>query len=161
MAIFLIGMPAAGKTSYGKCLSEQLNFAFYDLDAEIEKIHGTTIRHLFAEQGEAHFREIERDILHTFAQKKETIVATGGGTACFYDNINFMNTHGTTVWLNTPKETVVARLLADSERPLWQTILKNDIDLNEKKNLVSAFYDKLYAERAIFYAQAQEVSVCG
>lgn len=138
--IFLIGLPGSGKTTLGMELANHLNIQFYDLDQEIEKAEKQTIRSIFAEYGEAHFRQLEYDHLRKIIEAaEEFVLATGGGTPCFFDNMEVMNISGKTIFLNTSIQTIKQRLQQDSVRPLMQT---NTLE-------------ELYKKRIKWYEQAQ------
>ena len=97
--IFLIGYMGAGKTTVGKVLAERLGLSFIDLDFYVEGRFHKTIPQLFAERGEAGFRELERRMLREVAEFEDVLVSCGGGTPCFFDNMDFMNRAGQTVYL--------------------------------------------------------------
>lgn len=117
--IFLIGFMAAGKTTLGKALARDLDLQFIDLDHYIESRYRSTVSQLFAERGEEGFRTIERNMLHEVAEFEDVIIATGGGTPCFYDNMDYMNAQGTTVHLAASIDVIHTRLtIARVQRPL-------------------------------------------
>ena len=117
--IYIIGYMGCGKTTFGRALAAEKGLRFIDLDQAIEERHNATVREIFSRHGEQGFREIERDMLHETAGLQDCIVACGGGTPCFFDNIDFMNTHGTTIWLQTTHECLLSRLIRKREkRPL-------------------------------------------
>jgi shikimate kinase len=120
MRIFLIGFMASGKSTVGKKLAKKLNLPFVDLDDYIEEKYNTTIRLLIYDKGMDKFREIEKESLETLINKYENIViSTGGGTPCFFDNINLMNNSGVTIYLEVDIHTLVDRLMyAKQDRPL-------------------------------------------
>jgi len=120
MRIFLIGFMASGKSTVGKKLAKKLNLPFVDLDDYIEEKYNTTIRLLIYDKGMDRFREIEKESLETLINKHENIViSTGGGTPCFFDNINLMNNSGVTIYLEVDIHTLVDRLMyAKQDRPL-------------------------------------------
>ena len=97
--IFLIGFMGSGKTTLGKALAQKLGVDFIDLDLYIETRYHKTVREIFAESGEERFRQIEKSLLHEVADFENVIIAAGGGTPCFFDNIDYMNGHGTCVYL--------------------------------------------------------------
>ncbi|MDR0538223.1 MAG: shikimate kinase [Tannerellaceae bacterium] len=97
--IFLIGYMGVGKTTIGKEVAKQLNLSFIDIDHYIEARYHKSIRMLFEEKGEAKFREIENRVLHEVALFEDVVISTGGGTPCFFDNIEFMNRVGKTIYL--------------------------------------------------------------
>jgi shikimate kinase len=113
MLIFLIGMMGSGKTTLGKQLAQQLGYAFIDLDAFIEQQENTTITIIFETQGQDKFRQLERKALETLVQaNSKAVIATGGGAPCFFDNIDFMNRAGETVFLDVPIKQLAERLQA-------------------------------------------------
>lgn len=117
--ILLIGFMAAGKTTLGKALARDLGLQFIDLDHYIENRYHSTISQLFAERGEEGFRQIERNMLHEVTEFEDVIIATGGGTPCFYDNMEYMNSMGVTVFLQASVDVIFTRLtIARVQRPL-------------------------------------------
>lgn len=119
--IFLIGYMASGKTTLGRALAASTKMRFVDLDEYIEAEAGKTITQIFAEDGEAHFRHLESIALKQLTATGDDgiIVACGGGTPCFGDNMDLMNQSGTTVWLTAPAEVIIRRLVAErASRPL-------------------------------------------
>ena len=134
MIIFLVGFMGSGKTYQARKLSERLNVPWYDLDELIEKSEEKTIVAIFEKFGENGFREIEQRVLRKLvseieiSQANSAIVACGGGTPCFYDNMQFMNGRGITIWLNPSKETIFERLISEKEnRPLIKSIVDPDL----------------------------------
>src|SRR5271169_1108903 len=92
MKIYFIGFMGTGKTYSGKQLSQKLNIPFFDLDEEIVKHDGKSINEIFTENGEEYFRLLEKDVLHIITEYNESfIMACGGGTPCYYNNIDFIN----------------------------------------------------------------------
>jgi shikimate kinase len=119
--IFLIGFMGCGKTTIGLSLAARLKLPFVDLDALIESREGCTVSDLFAEVGELGFRHIEQSHLRSLLKYRKVVVSTGGGTPCFFDNIDWINRFGVSVYLNTPAELLHSRLEAESKhRPLIQ-----------------------------------------
>lgn len=117
--ILLIGFMAAGKTTLGKALARDLGLQFVDLDHYIEGRYHCSVSQLFAERGEEAFREIERNMLHEVAEFEDVVISTGGGTPCFFDNIDYMNRQGTTVFLEASVDVIFTRLtIARTQRPL-------------------------------------------
>lgn len=117
--IILIGFMAAGKTTLGKALAHDLGLQFVDLDHYIESRYRCSIAQLFAERGEEQFRLIERNMLHEVAEFEDVIIATGGGTPCFFDNMEYMNAQGVTVYLEASIDVIYTRLtIARVQRPL-------------------------------------------
>lgn len=147
--IFLTGYMGAGKTTLGKAFARELNIPFIDLDWYIEERFHKTVGELFAERGETGFRELERNVLHEVAEFENVIISTGGGAPCFFDNMEFMNRMGKTVFLNVHPDVLFRRLrVAKQQRPILQG--KQDDELK-------AFIVQALEKRAPFYRQAQYV----
>lgn len=143
--IFLTGYMGAGKTTVGKELAERTGLSFIDLDVFIEERYHRTVSRLFAEYGEDKFRDIERRLLHEVAEFEDIIISTGGGTPCFFDNMEFMNAAGKTVYLQVSVDELAARLeTCRYTRPVLQNRtgeeLKNFITESLQKRL--PFYEK-------------------
>ena len=137
--IFLIGYMGCGKSTMGRAVSELTGIPFIDLDNYIERRFHHTVKAIFAERGEEGFRDVERRMLQEVADFEDVIVACGGGTPCFFDNMEYMNSHGTTVFLNTPIPRLHSRLMRGRhKRPLIAN--KNDEELME-------FIQKALADR--------------
>lgn len=114
-------MPGSGKTFQANLLSEKLNIPFVDLDEEIIKTIHKSISEYFKEEGEDAFRIVERDKLKEIIEShSEFVMATGGGTPCFYENIELMNQSGLTIFLDTPHDTLMERIKLSKSRPLMQ-----------------------------------------
>jgi shikimate kinase len=147
MKIFLIGFMGSGKTYCGKQLSGKLHIPFYDLDEQIVTAGGKTINEIFAELGEEQFRLTEKEILHSITESNETfIMACGGGTPCYFNNIDYMNDEGITVWMNTSLDLLYERLIKEKEnRPLLKELSDEQL-----KNFIS----KKFSDRKIYYEQA-------
>ena len=95
MKIFLIGFMGSGKTYWGKKLSEKLSLPFFDLDEQVEAQEEKPINEIFAEKGEEYFRQLEKETLHIITESHESlIIATGGGTPCYFNNIEYMKKEG-------------------------------------------------------------------
>jgi shikimate kinase len=150
MKIFLIGFMGSGKTYWGRKLSQKLDIPFFDLDEQAASYAGKTIDEIFAAEGEEYFRLLEKDTLRSITESNNSFVmATGGGTPCYFNNIEYMHKTGTTLWLNTPIDLLFERLLKErKKRPL----LKNLTDAQLK-----GFIIKKFADRKIYYEQADIV----
>ncbi len=117
--IILIGYMGAGKTTIGKALSKELGITFYDLDWYIETRMHKTVAQIFAEKGEEGFRTMEHNMLHEVAEFEDVIISCGGGTPCFFDNMDYLNQQGDVVYLKATPEVLYKHLLmAKVERPL-------------------------------------------
>lgn len=142
-----MGYMGAGKTTLGKTLSKSLNLSFIDLDYYIERRYHKEIRQLFAEKGEDGFRDIERRMLHEVAEFEDVLISTGGGTPCFFDNMQFMNQAGVSVYLKVSADELAKRLeLCKQTRP----VLKN-----RSGEELKAFISESLKTRLPFYEQAQ------
>lgn len=117
--IFLIGYMGAGKTTVGKELAKRLELSFIDLDCYIEGRYHKTVGQLFAERGEEAFRDIERKMLREVSMFEDVLISTGGGAPCFFNNMEFMNEAGTTVYLKVSVDELAKRLeLCKNTRPV-------------------------------------------
>lgn len=156
--IFLIGFMGSGKTHEGKLLAEKLGLPFIDLDTWIEEKEGQTIASIFSNQGEGYFRLQEsqaiKDVYHYLIDQNNNnqaslrfkgIVSTGGGAPCFFDNMDWMNQHGVTIWLNLPVEILMDRLNKEKEkRPLLADKADEELKafITVKLNERNAFYSR-------------------
>ena len=117
--VILIGYMGVGKTTVGNALSRELGVPFYDLDWYIESRMHRTVKQLFDERGEDGFRLIEHNMLHEVAEFENVIISCGGGTPCFFDNMDYMNRQGTTVYLRATPEILCRHLcMGKTVRPL-------------------------------------------
>lgn len=146
MKLFLIGMPGSGKSTLGRALALHYAVPFLDLDAEIVARAGQVIPAIFMQHGEAHFRRLEAEVLRELVARPEPLVlATGGGTPCFHDNLVVLNAGGLTLWLDVPVPTLAARLAAVAEtasRPLLATAGPTEKWLNETLGTRAQFYQQ-------------------
>lgn len=118
----------SGKTTVGKILSAKLGYNFIDMDAHIEEQHFKSISQLFAEYGEDGFRVMEQKCLHEVSQFENIIISTGGGAPCFFDNMEYMNTHGTTIYLQFTADELAFRLSSQaSKRPLIANLKPDEL----------------------------------
>lgn len=119
MRIIIIGYMGAGKTTVGKALSKEIGMPFYDLDWYIESRMRKTVPQIFAEKGEDGFRLIEYNMLHEVAEFENVIISCGGGTPCFFDNMEYMNQNAKTIYLKATPEVLYGHLIiGKTERPL-------------------------------------------
>lgn len=132
MKVYLVGLPGCGKSVLGKKLSESMYLPFMDLDAELEKKEGLKISDIFIDKGEHYFRNIEAETLRQLSISKEFVMATGGGAPCFYNNMDFINQTGTSIFIDTPIETIVERINPQEKqaRPLLGDV--SDDQLRQK-----------------------------
>ena len=144
--IFLIGMMGSGKTFWTKKIAKWIKSAGYDLDDLIEMTEEKTIAEIFEEDGEEYFRKSEAKILRWFKEKKKFVLATGGGTPCFMENMAWMKKEGIVIWLDESVEILVQRLLAEkAHRPSIA---------NLSDEAITNFIQQKLVERHAFYQQA-------
>ena len=141
--LILIGFMGTGKTSLGKLLANRLGRGFVDLDQKIERDAGMTIPKIFELHGEKYFRELEKKAVREVSERKNLVIATGGGTVKDAENVRLLKNSGVIICLTTEPEEIFRRTERRGERPLLD---KNDQRLETIK--------KLLAEREIFYSQA-------
>ena len=147
--IILLGYMGAGKTTVGKALAKALNLQFYDLDWYIENRMHMTVKQIFDERGEEGFRKIEHNMLHEVAEFEDVVISCGGGTPCFFDNIDYMNQQGETVYLKATPDVLYGHLkMGRTVRPLL---------LNKTPDEVKDFVSRKLAEREPFYTKAKHV----
>ena len=144
--IFFIGFMGCGKTTWSRKLAAHLGYDFIDLDHLLEEQAGMTIAEYFSTHGEDSFRILESEVLKQTPYTQNTVVSTGGGLPCFFDNMEWMNAHGKTVYIKLSPKTLVDRLeRSKNKRPL----------LREKQGEeLLAFITERLAEREAFYLQA-------
>jgi shikimate kinase len=149
MKIFLVGYMGSGKSTLGKKLAHNLELEFIDLDSYIETEEGRTIPQIFEEDGEDYFRKLERVYLHRIIDNDNIIISTGGGTPCYFDNMEQMNDYGKTVYINMHPKALIPRLQSSSQlRPLLNGL--------EGVELLDYIY-KTLREREIYYNKSQFV----
>lgn len=147
-AIFLIGYMASGKTTLGRALARRLGYRFIDLDFYITQRFRRSVAEIFAERGEEGFRRLESNMLQEVGGMDDVVISCGGGTPCFFDNMDFILANGFCVWLDTDVDCMVRRLLvARVRRPLVE---KAGNDPERLRKLVSAHLE----ERTPFYSRA-------
>ena len=145
--VFLIGFMGCGKTYWGNRLAAKTGIPVYDLDALIEAHEERPVQQVFAQNGEAEFRKIERDCLRDCRRFGKALIATGGGTPCFFDNMAWMNRHGLTIYLDTPAAILADRLKHQrSFRPLLAGV---------EEHILEAHIEKLVLQRIPYYRQAR------
>ncbi len=146
--IFLIGFMGSGKSLYGRGLAKAMDMELVDLDAWIVEETGKTINQIFEQEGEASFRELEKKYLRLITTSEAKIISVGGGTPCFFDNMDWMNEQGTTVYLKCAATLLFGRLKKSSKRPLL---------LDKTPEELFAFIEEKLLERESFYAKAKVI----
>ena len=145
--VILIGYMGAGKTTVGKALAADLGLTFYDIDWYITMRYHRSVPEIFAERGEEGFRDLERRMLHEVAEFENVVVSCGGGTPCFYDNMEYMNSLADTVYLKADPEVLAQHLkMGKGKRPL--------IEGKTPEELETYIQESLQA-REPFYSQAK------
>jgi shikimate dehydrogenase len=138
--IVLTGMPGSGKSTLGKMLSEKLGMKMIETDEVIAREAGTSIRQIFADHGEAYFRDLESDVIDRVSAKGGQIISTGGGAVLRRDNIEALRLNGVLVFIDRP----LASLRASCDRPLSDDRAK---------------LEKLYEERYSIYRETADITV--
>lgn len=139
----------SGKTTVGHALSQDLNLPFYDLDWYIESRMHSTVKEIFDTKGEEGFRRIEHNMLHEVAEFENVIISCGGGTPCFFDNMDYLNQQGETVFLKCTSDVLYQHLkMGKTVRPLL---------LNKTPEEVREFINVQLKEREPFYNKAKHI----
>ena len=147
--IIIIGYMGSGKTTVGHALSQELGLPFYDRDWYIETRMHCTVKQIFDEKGEEGFRKIEHNLLHEVAEFEDVIISCGGGTPCFFDNIDYINRQGETVYLKCTTDVLYKHLkMGKTVRPLL---------LNKTPDEVKTFIEAQLKQREPFYAKAKHI----
>ena len=146
--IVLCGFMGSGKSTIGNLLSKKMGMAFIDLDAYIEKKENKSVSQIFADSGEEYFRQLEKDAVRELAYKKSIILATGGGTLTFQENVDVLrNADNKIILLDLPVEVVEQRLQGDTKRPL--------LNRPDKEKVMRELYEK----RLPLYRSAADIIV--
>lgn len=147
--IILLGYMGAGKTTVGRILAKELGLQFYDLDWYIETRFCKKVSDIFTAEGEEGFRKKERAMLHEVAEFENVVIALGGGAPCFFDNMEYINNQGDTVYLKGTPEVLYQHLqMAKGKRPLLEGKTKEEL-----KEYIQESLEK----REPFYSQAKNI----
>ena len=147
--IILLGYMGAGKTTVGKALAAELGVPFYDLDWFITTRYRRSVPEIFAERGEEGFRDLERRMLHEAAEFEDIVLSCGGGTPCFFDNMEYMNSRADTIYLKATPEVLAMHLrMGKGKRPLLEG--KSPEELEET-------ICQMLIEREPFYTRAKHI----
>ena len=140
----------SGKTHWGKQLAKQMKIAFFDLDEQIAKAENKSISEIFSENGEEAFRVKEKEVLEQLIDENPSmVISCGGGTPCFFNNIERMKKYGIVVWLNTHVEIILERLNKEkATRPLLNNIAEDDM---------RSYISRKLNERRMYYEQADVI----
>ncbi|MEX1047093.1 MAG: shikimate kinase [Actinomycetota bacterium] len=144
MNVYLVGMPGSGKSSVGRAIGKRLSVPFVDLDEEVETAAGMSVAEVFEQEGEARFRELEREALSRISARNRAVVACGGGIVLDADNRTLLRASGKVVWLDAPTEILRERIVLGADRPL----------LREAGDL-----DRLRLERDPYYREIADAMV--
>jgi shikimate kinase len=143
--IYIIGFMGSGKTTAGKKLASILGWSFIDLDKKIEEFTGNTIPELFSAYGEEHFRSVESEVLKSLGSHANTVISTGGGTPCHYDNMDYMIDTGLTIYLKLTPVQLKGRLNGSKEeRPLIMNLDNGSLlgFIEEKLSVREKWYNR-------------------
>jgi len=147
--IILIGYMGAGKTTVGKALADELGVPFYDLDWFITTRYRRSVPEIFAERGEEGFRDLERRMLHEAAEFEDIVLSCGGGTPCFFDNMEYMNSLADTIYLKATPDVLAMHLrMGKGKRPLLEGKSPEELEDYIREMLVT---------REPFYSQAKYI----
>ena len=170
--IFLIGLPGSGKTTLGKELAKKLSLHFLDLDIEIEKQVQKSIQAIFKDHSEPYFRKLESRILKELCSSdQQFVMATGGGTPCFFENMKVINEAGKSIFIDVATKEIAKRVKHSSlnKRPLFENLhqeeLKDKIEFLRSQRM--PFYqqahvhlkgDKIHLQDLLFKLSQSEVN---
>ncbi len=147
--IILVGFMGSGKTTVGRQLAMALGLSFYDLDWYIEMRYHRSVAQIFKERGEEGFRELERNMLHEAAEFENVVLSCGGGTPCFFDNMDYMNSLAETVYLKARPDVLAMHLkMGKVERPLIKG--KTEQELLE-------YIENVLEQREPYYSKAKHI----
>jgi shikimate kinase len=150
MLIYLVGLPGSGKSTIGKQLAEMMKYKFHDLDEAICQLENTTIDKIFEKKGENYFRLLEREELEKTFEMKDTIISTGGGVPCYFDNMTQMNKYGVTIFINPSLDELSTRIIGQGSenRPMFK---------NKSMKQILEFLELKTKERKPFYEQSRYI----
>ena len=149
MKYFIVGFMGCGKTTWSRKLAAKLGYEFIDLDHVLEAKAGMSIAEYFSSFGEDAFRNLESQVLKETEYAENTVVSTGGGLPCFFDNMDWMNANGKTVYIKLSPKTLADRLEnSKTVRPVLQ---------GKKGDELVEFITGKLTERERFYLQASNI----
>jgi shikimate kinase len=145
--IYLVGYMGAGKTTTARRLAQRLGWDVVDTDDLFEEKYKISVCDFFNKYDEDLYRKLEAEVLKSTESMEHVVISTGGGTACYFDNMDWMNQHGATVFLRISQKAVVDRLLhAKRKRPL---------SIGKSEEELTVFVEQHYTSRLPFYEQAR------
>lgn len=145
--LFIVGMPASGKSTFGRALAVRLGRRFIDLDRYIENRFRTSVGAIFAGQGEVAFRQLEAAMLREVGEFEQVVISTGGGTPCHNSNMDYINSRGSSLWLQASCRRLAERImLRPDKRPLLAGLSADELDCRLQQML---------QERTHFYNRAE------
>ncbi|TAH26565.1 MAG: shikimate kinase [Cytophagales bacterium] len=162
MNIVLIGMPGSGKTTIGRSLALTLNYKFIDLDELIQLNEQESIPTIFQNKGEQYFRKSEQNILSKLLiEEKQAVIATGGGAPCFFDNMELINKHSKSIYIDVPEQELFKRLnnKKENQRPMLQGKTEEELldFIKTKKQERAPFYNRALYKISGTHLKAQDI----
>jgi len=145
MRIFLIGYMSSGKSTLGKIMAHQLNYKFIDIDKVFEEKYQISINNFFVKFGESKFRELEHQLLLSFLKENNAVISTGGGTPCYFNNIDIINNNGISIYLKLHHKSIISRLkTSKKQRPLVKDLYDQEFEeyIEENLKIREVFYNK-------------------
>ncbi len=157
MRIYLIGFMGSGKTTVGRVLARRLGFDFLDIDNEVERLAGMSVRGIFKTRGEDFFRELERRVLQQTLDRENTVISTGGGTPCQHGNMEFIKNSGVSIYLMMQLDSILNRLeKSKNPRPLVQGLNREELSSYVESELEKR---KEFYNSADYVIKAESVSI--
>lgn len=158
MNIYIVGYPCCGKTTLGKKIAKKIGYGFVDLDNLFEEKYHIAISDFFDKYGEDTFRAYERQILFSTASLENTVIATGGGTPCNFDNMDFINNNGISVYFQRSVGLLAERLKNSKQRrPLFQNIAPENMFFHIQQQLSDR--EKFYLKAHIITSQQTTMEI--
>lgn len=151
MRIFVLGFMGNGKTTIGRKLASRIGYQFIDLDEEIAGETGLTVEEIFFQYGEHFFRQKEHEELLRVCKTDNSVIAVGGGTPCFFDNMEIMNREGITIYLKLSEEEILQRILALPP----ESIQSRPLIANKSEEELKTFIHEVLKKRESFYNQSK------
>lgn len=146
MLLYLLGYMYSGKTTVGRQLAQCLGYRFVDLDQLFEERYHTSIPLFFNRYGEEAFRKLEQAVLHSTQEMDDAVISTGGGTPCYFDNMQWINAHGVSIYLDVSTEVIIERARRSrKQRPVLA---------NKSTEELRTFIQTQLSQRLPYYSQA-------